>query len=701
MNKIQRLRSNSYNVAVGVLVLWACPSIAYAIPSPDLVINLSASVAQLFGLLSVVFGGVLVSNKDKLSKKKRQTVNRTSKVFLYIVLGGLIASLGVNLLQYTRGIDAKNARLHTNLVRKSVENGKSVGDTNLKTLSFSDQKTHPNGISTETLAEWLDSGKQLNIYDVREDAEVAGGLIDGAHHIRYPDLLANPDIIPKTGNNLLLCYSGNRSSELCNLLAKSGNSCNFMVGGYEKWMTEARPLDASQTSGDELRNLPDYRNKNTLLDTDEVHQLVNEEKAEFIDVRYPGDYAQGHLPNSHNITMRALTTVELDRRLNTVPDAPLIAACYDKRSCFYSELIGLSLTNKGKDYRGRYTVPHEFYQSATDREHVQLWRAANEKVTLVTAITDPLSSLLKWFKSKTGHYFLAIALLVLSVRILLLPLALKAERDQAVQKSLAPKLEQIKIDYGNHPRALGKATVELYKKHNIKPVFNLIASLSQVALLLLFYSVVNNTANSWTQLFVWLDIPSKPDPLFILPLLVAALFLYLIYSQLKIKSKKAKILFVAGGLLFCAIVLPLSAAVNIYLALSMSILIGQNFLFKYLTRRFNWDGQDEAKIAIPEDDGVIPLSEAHLLTSTGKKAARLGELITSGLNQANANLGRHRNKHRKSIPCGRHWMQSKLRCVVPALVKMVVILASRVYMTQFSTSAKPIFLLLHKKYISH
>jgi len=122
----------------------------------------------------------------------------------------------------------------------STENGKAVGDVSLKTLSFSEQKQHPQGITTDDLARWLDSDVPLNIIDVREDEEFEGGAIAGARHIRYPDLLANPSILSENANTLFLCYSGNRSSELCTSFTEKGQSCNFMVGGYEKWLTESR-----------------------------------------------------------------------------------------------------------------------------------------------------------------------------------------------------------------------------------------------------------------------------------------------------------------------------------------------------------------------------------------------------------------------------------------------------------------------------
>ncbi len=65
-----------------------------------------------------------------------------------------------------------------------------------------------------------------------------------------------------------------------------------------------------------------------------------ENGAQFLDVRYPNDFVKGHLPGAQNITMRALSSAALTERISTLEDVPYIAACYDKLSCFYSQLIG-------------------------------------------------------------------------------------------------------------------------------------------------------------------------------------------------------------------------------------------------------------------------------------------------------------------------------------------------------------------------
>ena len=615
-----------------ILVLHS--SSAIAIPSPDLVINLSASVAQLLGLLSVVFGGFAMSAKKKAARKNTG-VSYGGKVALGIAGVMLIGSLAANVLQYTGSVDLKNQRLHTNLVRKSVENGEAVGDVSLKTLSFSEQLSHPQGISTETLADWLDSDVPVNIIDVRENEEFETGAIEGASHLRYPDVLSRSSLFPDNTKTLLLCYSGNRSSELCGELTKQGKECNFMMGGYEKWMTESRPLSSSvDLSLQDLRTLPDFKNKDLLLDTPDVHKLVQEEGAQFLDVRYPNDFVKGHLPGAINITMRALPSAALNERIEALEDKPYIAACYDKRSCFYGQLIGLRLERAGLDFRGRYTVPHEYYiPASSSRAHVQAWQSAQQQLTLASFIVTPLQNLLNKLVDITGHYALALIGIVLMIRLLLLPMSLKAERDTRVQKSLAGRIADIKDELGEHPRAMADATMQLYKRYRIRPVINMLASLFQLSLMLLFYSAVNKSAANWPHEFLWFNAASATDPLMIMPVLAAALFVGVLASQSPARTVRKTLLYVLGGVALLWLLQALSAAVNLYLAVSMLFLIAQSAAFKFIGNKLDWDTAGLDKTNTIEDTGLIPLSQAHFLPeSTGKKAVRLGQLIEAGFN---------------------------------------------------------------------
>ncbi|MFK7859084.1 MAG: membrane protein insertase YidC [Granulosicoccus sp.] len=627
----QRLR---VSLLLVIATLLSFSSSALAIPSPDLVINLSASVAQLLGLLSVVFGGFAMSAKKKAAKNRNAT-SMGGKVALGVASVMLVGSVAANVLQYTSSLDLKNKRLHTNLIRKSVENGEAVGDVSLKTLSFSDQLSHPQGVSTDTLAQWLENDIPVNIIDVRENEEFETGAIEGAAHLRYPDVLSRASMFTDDARTLLICYSGNRSSELCGELTKQGKQCNFMMGGYEKWLTESRPLSSSiDLTMDDLRQLPDFKNKDLLLDTPDVHKLVQEDGAGFIDVRYPNDFVKGHLPGAVNITMRALSSAALTERIASLEDKPYIAACYDKRSCFYGQLIGLRLERAGFDFRGRYTVPHEYYiPKSSSRAHVQAWQANQQQLTLASFIVTPMQNILNKLVDFTGHYALALLGIVLIIRLILLPLSLKAERDTRVQKSLTGRIADIKDELGEHPRAMSEATMQLYKRYKIRPVINMLASLFQLSLMLLFYSAVNKSAAGWSHDFLWFNAASETDPLMIIPIVAAALFVGVLASQSPSKTLRKTLLYILGGVALLWLLQALSAAVNLYLAISMLFLIVQSVLFKVIGNKREWDTTGTDKTNTIEDTGLIPLSQAHYLPeSTGKKATRLGELIEAGYN---------------------------------------------------------------------
>ncbi len=626
-----------YGCWLSAVMLMMFSTQVLAIPSPDLVINLSASVAQLLGLLSVVFGGFAVSAKKKISRKSKQS-SAGGKIILALAGVCLLGSLSANMLQYTSSLDAKNQRLHTNLVRKSVENGQTVGDTSIKTLSFSEQLTHPQGISTQTLAQWLEDDVPVNIIDVRENEEFEVGAIEGAAHLRYPDVLARSSLFTDNTKTLLLCYSGNRSSELCGELTKQGKECNFMMGGYEKWMTESRPLSSKvDLSIADLRQLPDFKNKDVLLDTPDVNKLVSESGAQFLDVRYPNDFVKDHLPGAHNITMRALSSAALADRISSLEDVPYIAACYDKRSCFYSQLIGLRLERAGLDFRGRYTVPNEYYvPKNTERAHVSAWKQNQEQLTLASYVVTPMQNLLNKLVDISGHYVFALLGIVLLTRFVLLPLSLKAERDTRVQKSLSGRLADLKDELSDHPRALTDATMQLYKRYKIRPVINMLASLFQLSLMLLFYSAVSKASAGWDQSFLWFDSASAADPLLIMPIVASALFVGVLASQSPAKTLRKKLLYALGGVALMWLLQTLGAAVNLYLSISMVFLIAQSALFRLIGNLMEWDSAGADKTNTIEDTGLIPLSQAHLLPeSTGKKAARLGQLIEAGYNVPN------------------------------------------------------------------
>ncbi|TNJ67144.1 rhodanese-like domain-containing protein [Paenibacillus hemerocallicola] len=82
----------------------------------------------------------------------------------------------------------------------------------------------------------LAGGERLNVIDVREDEEVASGIIPGAKHIPLGQLPERHEEIERTAEIVLVCRSGNRSGRACDYL----NSLGFaglknMSGGMLAW----------------------------------------------------------------------------------------------------------------------------------------------------------------------------------------------------------------------------------------------------------------------------------------------------------------------------------------------------------------------------------------------------------------------------------------------------------------------------------
>ncbi|GGJ68090.1 rhodanese-related sulfurtransferase [Anoxybacillus voinovskiensis] len=90
-------------------------------------------------------------------------------------------------------------------------------------------------ITAEELKQKLERGERLNLVDVREDEEVAQGMIPGAKHIRMGDIPNRLDEFKKDEEYIFICRSGARSGNVCYYLQELGyNVCN-MTGGMLAW----------------------------------------------------------------------------------------------------------------------------------------------------------------------------------------------------------------------------------------------------------------------------------------------------------------------------------------------------------------------------------------------------------------------------------------------------------------------------------
>lgn len=611
------------------------PSTAYAIPSPELLIGSVSSLSQVFAVAFAAITGTtaLIAKRFGFTSKLggKQTRFPVRFITTLVVLAAALGAL--NIWQYRTQQSQELVRLQATLVRPAQFDGTQIKDANLKETSFDKQANSPLALSTQDaqrLLENADGGEETLFFDVRETGEFRMGTLPGAQHVRFPDFLQSN--IPLEGKKIVLfCHNGNRSSETCAELAARGIDCRFISGGIEKWLVEGRSFsDKNVQSLSDLRAIPDYPNKETLLSTNDFQTLKANTDLQIVDTRYPGDFASGHLPGAINIPLRALPTDELKARIAQLQNKPTIAACYDRRSCFMSQVLGLEMSEAGIDFRGRYTTPWEHFIAPTPKPHVQQW-LADQQVTYWQIAVSKLASALVWFGERT-HFVLGLVALSLLSRLMVLPIALKSERDQIITAKYAGELKQLKEAIKDDPTRKARAVQQFYDEKGLTPMRNL-AALLFLPVMMLGLSATSEAAISINTPFLWVPSLGQMDGTYILPLFFAILAgIYLHWAVAKTKRQAVLWWFIGAPLMF-GLVFQLSAAGNVYLCTSLILLLIQRAYvtgaFKKITLRATravrrWKVRNFSY-------GIFPLDHTEALQNSGNKSYRLSVLKNAGL----------------------------------------------------------------------
>ncbi|MDF0726525.1 rhodanese-like domain-containing protein [Cytobacillus sp. S13-E01] len=90
-------------------------------------------------------------------------------------------------------------------------------------------------ITPEELKQKLEKGEKLEMVDVRENEEVAVGIIPDAKHIKMGEIPVNLDYFDKDKEYIFICRSGRRSENVCHYLNEQGYKVRNMVGGMLEW----------------------------------------------------------------------------------------------------------------------------------------------------------------------------------------------------------------------------------------------------------------------------------------------------------------------------------------------------------------------------------------------------------------------------------------------------------------------------------
>lgn len=97
---------------------------------------------------------------------------------------------------------------------------------------------HINEIQPNDLEQMMKDDKNLVVIDVREDEEVAQGMIEGAKHIPLQTVPEAKEELDKNNHYVFVCRSGGRSMKAATYMQEQGFNVSNMTGGMLNWEGE-------------------------------------------------------------------------------------------------------------------------------------------------------------------------------------------------------------------------------------------------------------------------------------------------------------------------------------------------------------------------------------------------------------------------------------------------------------------------------
>jgi YidC/Oxa1 family membrane protein insertase len=143
--------------------------------------------------------------------------------------------------------------------------------------------------------------------------------------------------------------------------------------------------------------------------------------------------------------------------------------------------------------------------------------------TIIRPVAVGVRWLLVWMHT---HLHLAYGLVLvffgILVRVLLWPLNQKAMRANMQLQAVQPLMKDIQERYKNDPQKLQQEMFKLYKEYNVNPLGGCWPMLLPMPVLFALFFVFQNSIELRGASFMWLPDLSRPDPYYIIPIIMGA-----------------------------------------------------------------------------------------------------------------------------------------------------------------------------------
>jgi len=202
-------------------------------------------------------------------------------------------------------------------------------------------------------------------------------------------------------------------------------------------------------------------------------------------------------------------------------------------------------------------------------------------------VAKPLFAFLKWLNTYTHNYGFAIILMTLAINVLLFPLKVKSWRSMQKMQRVMPEQQRIKQKYSKYKMTDPRKQEEqqemmaLYKREGINPAGSCLPMVFQMPVWFALYQMLGAAIElRHAPWILWLKDLSSPDPLYILPVLMA-ITMYVMQKMTPVTStdpvqqQMMTIMPITFGAMF--VIFPVSSGLVLYILTSNLIAMAQQW----------------------------------------------------------------------------------------------------------------------------
>ncbi|HLG05237.1 MAG TPA: membrane protein insertase YidC, partial [Gemmatimonadales bacterium] len=141
--------------------------------------------------------------------------------------------------------------------------------------------------------------------------------------------------------------------------------------------------------------------------------------------------------------------------------------------------------------------------------------------TIIRPVAVGARSLLVWLHDGLGlAYGMGLVIFGVVIRILLWPLNQKAMRSTMAMQVVQPLIKELQEKHKGDPQKLQQEMFRLYKEHKVNPFGGCWPMLLPWPILIALFFVFQNTIELRGAPFLWIPDLSRPDPLYVIPILM-------------------------------------------------------------------------------------------------------------------------------------------------------------------------------------